>query len=235
MPLWVANIIRRLDHERGVPLSERKLDRFFVVAFSAFICTSIITDSVNGLNGALDPNSGYWVERYIYDTYARLADPLLILNPPQVRVSAWISAFVWLPTYVVFVAGFVRGWNWIRPLGLVYGGALAHGMVTYMSEGIFGRMAQTGWADAAICAGCTEPNTLYYLAANSMYLIVPALMIVRMWRDEPFGSLMPVPAEEILPSEPIMIDLRSDETAVELGELSKESSPQIRSSAEDSS
>ena len=111
------------------------------MAFAFFATTSIITDSVNGINGALDPNSGYWVERFIYDTYARLADPLLILNPPQVRVSAWISAFVWLPLYLMFVPAFVRGWNWIRPFGLVYGGALTHGMITYMAEGIFGRMA----------------------------------------------------------------------------------------------
>lgn len=235
MPRWVTKLLERFDQGRGVPLSERKWDRFFVVAFGAFICTSIITDSVNGLNGALDPNSGYWVERYIYDTYARVADPLLILNPPQVRVSAWISAFVWLPTYVVFVAGFVRGWNWMRPLGLVYGGALAHGMVTYMSEGIFGQMAQSRWADPAICAGCTEPNTLYYLAANSMYLIVPALMIVRMWKDQPFGTLTPEPVEEIQTSEPVVVDLRADEPSVDLGHVSTEPSPQATTSAQDSS
>lgn len=224
MPLWVANLLVRLDRDRGLPLSERKWDRFFVAAFVAFICTSIITDSVNGLNGALDPNSGYFIERFIYDSYARLADPLLILNPPQVRVSAWISAFIWLPTYAVFVAGFVRGWNWIRPVGLVYGGALAHGMVTYMSEGIFGQMAQTGWADQAICAGCVEPNTLYYLAANSMYLIVPALMVVRMWKDHPFGmreTALEIPAIETEKAEPLVVDLRTDEPVIEVGELGR--------------
>lgn len=106
------------------------------------------------------------VERFIYDTYARVADPLLILNPPQVRVSAWISAFVWLPTYAIFVLGFVRVWNGIRPLGLVYGGALTHGMITYMAEGLFGKMATEGWADPALCSGCVEPDTWLYLAAN---------------------------------------------------------------------
>lgn len=233
MPLWVTNLTARMDRQRGVPLSERKLDRFFVVAFSAFICTSIITDSVNGLNGALDPNSGYWVERYIYDTYARLADPLLILNPPQVRVSAWISAFVWLPTYVVFVAGFVRGWNWIRPLGLVYGGALAHGMLSYMAEGIFGNMATVDWADPALCAGCVEPNTLYYLAANSMYLIVPALMIFRMWKDNPFGTLVPELQGQAAPhadadvDERLVVDLRSGEPAIEIADLESSSEPSI--------
>lgn len=232
MPHWVAKLLSRLDQGRGVPLSDRKWDRFFVVAFGAFISTSIITDSVNGLNGALDPNSAYVVERFIYDTYARVADPLLILNPPQVRVSAWISAFIWLPTYVVFVAGFVRGWNWIRPLGLVYGGALTHGMLSYMAEGIFGNMATVGWADPALCAGCTEPNTLYYLAANSMYLIVPALMIARMWKDHPFGSLArPEPIEADIPvledEQPLVVDLRQDAPIVEVGELENALNPAV--------
>jgi len=96
-------------------------------------------------------------------------------------------------------------------------------MVTYMSEGIFGQMAQAGWADQAICAGCVEPNTLYYLAANSMYLIVPALMVVRMWRDAPFGILesgAKTPSLEPQ-AEPLVVDLRADEPAIEIGDLNR--------------
>lgn len=204
-------------HAVGLPLSRRRRDWPFVAAFSAFIVTSIVTDSVNGLNGRLDPASSYPIERFVYDSYARLADPLLILNPPQVRVSAWISAFVWLPLYAVFVAGFVKGWNWIRPLGLVYGGALTHGMITYMAEGLFGAMAVSGWADPAICPGCVEPSALYYLAANLPYLLVPAAMIVRMWRPLPFG-VMEAPAGRVAPAEPVEIDLRGPEPVVRLGD-----------------
>lgn len=209
-----GHVLSRLDRSRGRPIADRRGDWFFVVVFTIFASTSIITDSVNGVNGSLDPNSGYWVERFIYDTYARLADPLLILNPPQVRVSAWISAFIWLPLYLLFIPGFIRGWNWLRPLGLVYGGALTHGMITYMAEGIFGRMATSGWADPALCAGCVEPNTWYYLAANSAYLIVPALMIVRMWRPHPFGEPAPVAPDR----RPVEIDLRGDEPVVRIGD-----------------
>jgi hypothetical protein len=206
---------------KGTPLSERRGDWFFVVAFSFFIVTSIVTDSVNGLNGSLDPNSPYPVERFIYDAYARVADPLLILNPPQVRVSAWISAFVWLPVYALFVLAFIKGWNRIRPLGLVYGGALTHGMITYMSQGLFGSMAIDGWANPALCPGCVQPNTWYYLAANSPYLIVPALMIVRMWRPQPFGVTAEESIEEepaVLPEPELTIDLRGEEPVVTIGD-----------------
>ena len=166
------------------PLNERKYDWFFVVAFSLFILTSIITDSVNGLNGQLDPNSGYAVERFIYHNYAKKADPLLIANPPQVRVSAAISAFVWLPLYVFFVLGFVKGWNHIRVPGLVYGGALTHGMITYMAEGMFGQVATEGWQQLP---ECVPPDTTYYFFTNLPYLLVPALMIWRMWKPNPFN------------------------------------------------
>ncbi len=193
-------------------LSERKSDWVFVVAFSFFILTSIITDSVNGLNGSLDPDSPYIVERFIYDTYARVADPLLVLNPPQVQWSAFISAFIWLPLYVYFLFGFVRGWNHIRVPGLVYGGALAHGMITYMAEGIFGFMATEGWADPALCAGCTEPQTWFYLLANTPYLLIPLLMIVRMWRPYPFGK----PVETADEESRVLVDLTGDDPVVSI-------------------
>lgn len=193
-------------------LADRKGDWFFVVAFSFFILTSIITDSVNGLNGSLDPDSPYLVERFIYDTYARIADPLLILNPPQVRWSAFISAFVWLPLYVYFLLGFVRGWNHIRVPGLVYGGALTHGMITYMAEGTMGWMATEGWADPALCLGCSEPQTWFYLLANTPYLLVPLLMIIRMWRPHPFGK----PLSEGSDSPEVLVDLSGNEPRVSI-------------------
>lgn len=167
-----------------LPLKKRKKDWFFIIAFSFFALTSIITDSVNGLNGQLDPNSSYAVERFIYSSYAAKADPLLIVNPPQVRVSAGISAFVWLPLYVFFVLGFIKGWNHIRVPALIYGGALTHGMITYMAEGMFGYWATEGWKNLP---EVSEPDHLYYFFTNLPYLLVPFLVIVRMWRQNPFG------------------------------------------------
>lgn len=166
------------------PLRQRKGDWFFIIAFSFFTVTSIVTDSVNGLNGQLDPESSYVVERFIYESYASKADPLLIVNPPQVRVSAWISAFIWLPLYIYFVIGFVRGWNHIRVPALIYGGALTHGMITYMAEGMYGWWATTGWKDLP---NTTEPDTLYYFLTNLPYLLVPLFTIIRMRKPNPFG------------------------------------------------
>ncbi|MDX1907035.1 MAG: emopamil-binding family protein [Bacteroidia bacterium] len=169
----------------SLPLAKRWYDWFFILAFSLFTITSIVTDTVNGWGGQLDPNSGYAVERYIYHSYAKFCDPLLIYNPPQVKVSAWISATIWLPMYVWFVIGFIRGNARIRVPGLVYGGALAHGMITYMAEGMFGYYAREGWQTLP---EVVAPDTAYYFWVNLPYLLVPALMIIRMWRPDPFGS-----------------------------------------------
>ena len=156
------------------PLKERKHDWFFIIAFSIFFLTSMLTDSVNGLNGSLEPDSWWFMERIVYNVYAKHADPLLIVNPPVVRVSAFISAFIWGPLYLYFIAAFIKGWNQIRAPGLVYGGALTHGMTTYMAEGLFGAYA--------------SPNPLYYITVNSPYWLVPALMIIRLWKPNPFSK-----------------------------------------------
>ncbi len=81
--------------------------------------------------------------------------------------------------------GFIKGWNHIRVPGLIYGGALTHGMITYMAEGTTSYWATEGWR---LIEGCTEPNTAYYLACNIPYLLIPFLMIIRMWKPNPFGT-----------------------------------------------
>lgn len=168
-----------------IPLSNRKYDWFFIIIFGVFFCTSLITDTVNGWGGSLDPNSGYVVEQHLYHTYAKICDPLLIVNPPQVKVSAWISATLWLPLYIYFLIGFYKGNNNIRTWGLVYGGALAHGMITYMAEGMFGQVATEGWKHIAYCV---QPDTWYYFWVNLPYLLVPILTIIRLWKPNPFGA-----------------------------------------------
>jgi hypothetical protein len=87
--------------------------------------------------------------------------------------------------YVFFVFGFIRGNNNIRVPGLIYGGALSHGMITYMAEGMFGQVAKEGWKTLP---QCTAPDTMHYFWVNLPYLVVPILMMIRMWKPNPFGK-----------------------------------------------
>lgn len=156
------------------PISQRKGDVVYVVIFSFFLCTSFITDSVNGISTRLNPNSQNVVEKFIFSNYAVKADPALIWNQPAVRVSAGISAFLWGPMYLFFIIGFIRGWNAMRNWGFLYGAALASSMILYMSEGLFGAHP--------------SPDPGLYLVTNAAYLLVPLSMIIRMWKKEPFGQ-----------------------------------------------
>lgn len=163
---------KRIDPLQGKPLSQRKGDILYVIIFSFFMCTSFITDSLNGINAELDVNTENIVEKVILENYALQADPALIHNQPTVRISAGISAFVWAWFYLFFIVCFVRGWNIIRIPGLMYGFMLTSSMFLYMSEGLFGQYA--------------SPDPGLYLVTNMAYFLVPLSMIFRMRHLKPF-------------------------------------------------
>jgi len=164
---------RKIDPLPGSKLMDRRLDIFYVVIFLLFACTSFVTDSLNGFQEILSPESTSPVEQVIYNTYAVKADLNLIINPPVVRIGAFISAVVWGPLYVFFVICFIRGWNLIRNFGLIYGAGLSSTMIIYMADGMFGVNA--------------SPAPLLFFAVNIMYFLVPFSMIFRMWKPRPFG------------------------------------------------
>jgi steroid 5-alpha reductase family enzyme len=163
----------RIDPLPGKKLMDRRIDIFYVVIFILFACTSFVTDSLNGFQEILSPDSTSPVEHIIYQTYAIKADPNLIINPPVVRIRAFISAVVWGPLYIFFVICFIRGWNMIRNFGLIYGAALSSTMIIYMVDGMFGVNA--------------SPSPIFFFAVNVMYFIIPFSMIFRMWKPRPFG------------------------------------------------
>lgn len=164
---------KKVDMKEGLPLSARKGDIFYVIIFTLFMTTSFVTDSLNGINPELVPDSPNIMEQIIYKTYAVKADPALIVNYPTIRVSAGISAFFWGPLYLIFIMGFIKGWNRIRNWGFLYGCALTSSMILYMSEGLFGFHA--------------SPQPLLYIVTNIAYILIPFSMIFRMWKQEPFG------------------------------------------------
>ena len=165
---------RKVNTRPGKSLSSRKGDILYVVIFTFFMLTSFITDSLNGINRELLPDSGRIVEEFIYNFYAAEADPALIVNQPTVRISAGISAFLWGPLYVFFIVCFVKGWNILKNWGFLYGAALTSSMILYMAEGLFGAHA--------------SPEPVRYLVTNGAYFLVPLSMIFRMWKKEPFGA-----------------------------------------------
>ena len=181
-----------------LPLSERKLDWFLIIAFSIFTFTSFAADAVNGVSRP-SPDSSYFWARAVYDMYALGNDPLLIANPIYLRVMCFLSAFVFGPFYMVLVYAFVKGKNWIRPFALVYAGMIIESMIVLLvaefagDAALFNTMCQGGVKPAGelaamgLNADLSVQAPVTFLLYNLPYKLVPLLLAVRMWKDNPFG------------------------------------------------
>ena len=97
---------------------------FFIVIFSVFTITSLISDLLPtvGADFTRAPskffaNSNYW--------YAHDDDPLFMHPPTWMRIVTGLSAFVYMPFYIVLVAALARGRNWIQLPSVIYATTIA--------------------------------------------------------------------------------------------------------------
>jgi hypothetical protein len=158
----------------GVPLRERPGDWLFVLAFSFFALSSWFSDTVPALGIPITPDSPNALARGAW-FYARDADPLLIASPFYLRVSCFISAFVFGAFYPVLVYAFVRGANWIRIPAIVYVSAMTYGMVMFLCMEFLGPLPPT--------------NLPWFFSWNLPYLLIPLALGWRMRHARPFGGM----------------------------------------------
>ena len=156
----------------GTPLRERPGDWFFVLAFGFFTLSSWLSDTVPALGIPITPDSSNPLVRGAW-LYAKDADPLLIAEPFYVRVSTFISAFVFGAFYPVLVYAFVRGRNWIRIPAIVYVSAMTYGMVMFLCMEFLGPLPPT--------------NLPWFFSWNLPYLLIPLALAWRMRNIDPFG------------------------------------------------
>lgn len=158
-----------------LPLNERRFDYFFIVMFSLFFITSMISDLYPTVYGALDPNSTNPLMRANYD-YARDCDPLFLNPPVWMRFVTGLSAFVYGPFYLVLVYAFIKGRNWVQVPAIMYGTAISviTGVIVFGVE-FFG---EPEWR-------CQ--NFGRFLPLNTPYVLVPILLIIRMRKHHPFA------------------------------------------------
>jgi hypothetical protein len=112
-------------------------------------------------------NSNYW--------YAHDADPLFMHPPVWMRIVTGLSAFVYMPFYIVLVAALARGWNWIQLPSVIYATTIAMitGVIVFGVE-FFGEPEfQT-------------QNPIKFLAFNLPYVLIPILLLARMRKPQPF-------------------------------------------------
>jgi EXPERA (EXPanded EBP superfamily) len=157
------------------PLRERRVDVVFALVFAAFTVTSIISDllptvGVDFSHPSSNPllNSNYW--------YAHDADPLFMHPPTWMRIVTGLSAFVYMPFYVLLVVALLRGYNWIQLPSVIYATMITSitGIIVFGVE-FFG---EPQWRTG---------NPAKFLAFNLPYVLLPLLLLIRMRRPLPFA------------------------------------------------
>lgn len=172
-----------------LPLRERRYDWFFIAAFVLFASTSFCGDLVNLLFRP-DPDSQYFLARLVYRIYAEGADPLLVANPRFLQASAGVSALVFGSFYLVLIYAFVRGRDWIRLPAVFYAGMVVQTTFLVLVVGFSGDAPLFKTVCGAAYTGFdyTFTDVPKVLAYNVPYIVVPLLLVARMWRSHPFSG-----------------------------------------------
>jgi peptidoglycan/LPS O-acetylase OafA/YrhL len=160
---------------KNLSLRLRPIDLFFVVIFSAFTITSLISDLLPTIGVDIShPSSNFFVNSNWW--YAHDTDPLFMTPPVWMRIVTGLSAFVYMPFYVLLVLALIKGWNWIQLPAVIYAAIIAAitGILVFGVE-FFG---EPQWV---------TPNPAKFLAFNLPYVLVPILLLIRMRRPRPFA------------------------------------------------
>jgi hypothetical protein len=158
----------------NLPLRKRPVDIVFLVIFSLFIITCIISDSVEGLGLDQVPNSPNILVQWNY-TYASSFDPLYQSHPIWLRFISGTSAFVYILFYILLIISIVKGFNWIQLYSVIYASMIISltGIPIFGVE-FFGPAAER------------TPNPAAFLAYNGPYILFPLLLLIRMRKPLPF-------------------------------------------------
>lgn len=158
-----------------LPLRERRVDLFFAVVFAAFTVTSLISDLLPTIGVDFSrPSDNFFAQSNYW--YAHDADPLFMHPPVWMRIVTGLSAFVYMPFYLILVAALIRGWNWIQLPSVIYATMIATltGIVVFGVE-FFGEQP------------LRTQNPGKFLAFNLPYVAIPLLLLVRMRKPMPFA------------------------------------------------
>lgn len=157
----------------NLPLRARPIDIVFIVIFAAFTITSLISDLLPTVGVDIShPSSNFFVNSNWW--YAHDTDPLFMSPPVWMRIVTGLSAFVYMPFYVVLVISLIRGWNAIQLPSVIYSTMIAAitGIIVFGVE--------------FFDPHCMTPNPVKFLAFNLPYVLAPILLLIRMRKPLPF-------------------------------------------------
>ena len=162
-----------------LPLRRRPWDvalvLFFVVNlfFTTYVVSleQVVIDDINAFVPPAWPPERllalvHWWERSF--------DPLLIARPAWYRATIWLDVLVFGPFYAVAIYAYAKGKEWIRIPSIIWGTMLFTNVFIILGDELRGIHA--------------APNPAVVVLANGPWMLVPALVILRMWLEpHPFS------------------------------------------------
>jgi hypothetical protein len=155
------------------PIGERPRDRYLILCFLLFACTSLFVDRLAALDvdfcgeqrmgGAL-----CW--------YGQTIDPLFLANPQWLRVMSGISAWVFGPLYLLFAWAFWRGVEAARAPALAWAIAILYSLTLHLYMEFFGEYPPA--------------RPIVLLLVYLPYVILPLAVLVRMREPRPFSRML---------------------------------------------
>jgi hypothetical protein len=160
---------------RPIPLAQRPWDYVFLAFFLLNFCfiTYIVDLEQLVIANPAHFTSPLWPPAPLVDmvhNYARALDPLVLARPAWWKMTIWFDALGFGPFYAASIYAYIRGRDWIRLPSLLYGASIITIVCIILSEEYGGPHA--------------TPHFAIVLLLNLPWIIIPALIIVRMWRAE---------------------------------------------------
>jgi hypothetical protein len=159
---------------RVLPLRRRPWDLALVVFFivNLFFTTYVVSleqvviDDIHRFTPPLWPPERllalvHWWEKSF--------DPLLIARPAWYRATIWLDVLAFGPFYAAAIWAYVKGREWIRIPSIIWGTMLFTNVFIILGDELRGIHA--------------APFPAIVVGANAPWMIVPILVVARMWLD----------------------------------------------------
>ena len=162
------------------PLSRRPLDLALVAFFAVnllFTTYVVSFEQIAVLDPLRDPPPPWPPEPLLslVRWWETRFDPLLLARPAWYRATIWLDVVAFGPFYAVAIYAFVRGRDWIRLPATLWAAMLFTNVFIILFDELAGVHA--------------TPAPGVVVAANAAWLVVPVLVVWRLWRTErPFTA-----------------------------------------------
>lgn len=157
--------------QRPIPLAARPRDRWLIVAFVCFACTSVFIDRLAALDVDMCGEQRLWGALC---WYGQTIDPLFLDNPQWLRVMSGISAWVFGPLYLILAWAVWRGVDAARGPALAWAVAMLYSLVVHLWMEFFGDHP--------------PPRPLALSLVYLPYVLVPFWVLRRMSDPRPFSD-----------------------------------------------